>query len=279
MNFKQIRTSHFRNTYGTKNAGLAEAILYHGCTIKPGIKLIKEYSIVFDDDTEEHIDEIICCTGFQNNFAFLDRVHNDPILKQVGYEARIPHYLYKHAVHPLMGDSLIFIGFVRPSFGAVPPLAEMQARWFALLCSGKCRIPDSVIMQQRIASYVRYITRLFTPFRTKRITSLTDFLSFSDDLAREIGCRPRLGLTMLFTDPYLWLRCMIGPISNAQYRLQGPHAHPQQARQILTKIKWKPLWYNFFELALLYLSTLLWYCGIPSCQPHAWSAIHERTMD
>jgi dimethylaniline monooxygenase (N-oxide forming) len=278
MNLKQIRTSHFRNTYGTKNSGLAEAILYYGCTIKPEIKLIKEHSIIFGDDSEEYIDEIVCCTGFENNFIFLDSVEDDRILKQVGHEARISHNLYKHAIHPLTGDSLIFIGFVRPCFGAVPPLAEMQARWFALLCSGKCQLPDAATMNSRIGAYVRYITRLFTPFRTKRITTLTDFLSFSDDLAREIGCRPNLGLTMLLFDSSLWLRCMIGPISNAQYRLFGPHANFKQARQVLMKMKWKPIRYNFFELILFYISTLLWFCGIRNCQPHAWCSIHERNI-
>jgi dimethylaniline monooxygenase (N-oxide forming) len=199
-------------------------------------------------------------------------------LKQVGLEARISHNLYKHAIHPLTGDSLVFIGFVRPTFGAVPPLAEMQARWFALLCSNKLQLPDTMIMINRIRSYVRYITHLFTPFRTNRITTLTDFLSFSDDMARDIGCRPNLGLTMLLHDPHQWLRCMIGPISNVQYRLCGPHANPEQARHRLLITKWKPLWYNFFELTLLYISTLLWFFGIRRCQPHASCPIHERNI-
>jgi dimethylaniline monooxygenase (N-oxide forming) len=278
MNLKQIRTSHFRNTYGTKNAGLAEAILYYGCMVKPEIMSVQEHSIIFADGSEEYIDEIVCCTGFENKFIFLDSVEDDPILQQVGHEARTSHNLYKHAIHPLTRDSLIFIGFVRPSFGAVPPLAEMQARWFALLCSDKLQLPDTMIMTNRIRTYVRYITQLFTPFRTKRITTLTDFLSFSDDMARDIGCRPNLDLIMLLRDPHLWLRCMIGPISNIQYRLSGPHANPEQARRRLLAIKWKPLWYNIFELTLLYISTLLWFCGMQCCQPHASCSIHERNI-
>jgi hypothetical protein len=125
MNLKQIRSSHFRNTYGTKNAGLAEAILYYGCIIKPEIISIREHSIIFADNSEEYIDEIVFCTGFENSFVFLDSAEEDPILKQVGHEARISHNLYKHAIHPLIGDSLIFIGFVRPCFGAVPPVFAM----------------------------------------------------------------------------------------------------------------------------------------------------------
>jgi dimethylaniline monooxygenase (N-oxide forming) len=276
MNAKQFRTSNFRNTYGTKNEGLAEAIAYYGCTVKPGIRSLGEHSIIFDDGTEEFVDEIVCCTGFGNQFAFLDYVDNDPILQQVGHDARISHDLYKHAIHPLTGDSLVFIGFVRPCFGAVPPLTEMQARWFALLCSGKIHLPDAATMAKHIRIYVGYIEHLLTPYRTNRITNLTDFLSFSDDIARAIGCRPNLGLSMLLRDPRLWLRCMIGPLSNAQYRLYGPHAQPEQARRILLTLKWKPIWYNLFELILLYTSAFLWYCGIRKCQPHTWCSIHER---
>ena len=276
MNAKQFRTSHFRNTYGTKNEGLVKAILYYGCSVKPGIRSLGSNSIIFEDGSEELVDEIVCCTGFENRFPFLDCMNNSPMLQRVGHDARISHNLYKHAVHPFTGDSLVFIGFVRPCFGAIPPLAEMQARWFALLCSGKIHLPDATTMDKHISTYIRYTEQLLTPYRTSRITNLTDFLSFSDDMARAIGCRPNIGLSTLLYDPRLWLRCMIGPLSNAQYRLCGPHAQPEQARHMLLTLKWKPIWYNLFELVLLYTSALLWYCGIRKCQPHTWCPIHER---
>jgi hypothetical protein len=92
-------------------------------------------------------------------------------------------------------------------------------------------------MGKHIHTYVRYIKSLLKPYRTERITNLTDFLSFSDDMAWAIDCRPKLGLSMLLRDPYLWLRCMIGPMSDAQYRLCGPHAQPELARHILLTLK------------------------------------------
>ncbi|CAF3564221.1 unnamed protein product [Rotaria socialis] len=276
MNAKQYRRSHFRNTYGTKNGGMAEAILYYGCEMKPAIRSLEENSIIFEDGTKEVVDEIVCCTGFENRFSFLDCIDNNPVLQQVGHDARISHNLYKHAIHPLTRDSLVFIGFVRPCFGAIPPLAEMQARWFALLCSGKIDLPDTSTMDKYIRTYVRYIENFLTPYRVNRITNLTDFLSFSDDMAWAIGCRPNLDFKMLLRDPYLWLRCMVGPICNAQYRLCGPHAQPAQARRILLTLKWKPLWYNICEFIMLYTSALVWYCGLKSWLPHTWAPIHER---
>jgi dimethylaniline monooxygenase (N-oxide forming) len=169
--------------------------------------------------------------------------------------------LYKHAIHPLTGSSLVFIGFVRPCFGAIPPLAEMQARWFALLCSNKIHSPDLTTMVEQIDTYIRYIEHVLTPYRTDRITNLTDFISFSDDMAQTMGCRPNLSLKMLFSDPHLWLLCMIGLMSNVQYILCKPHAQPEEARRILLTLKWNPMFYNVGELALLHISAFLWFCG------------------
>ncbi len=80
MNVKQARSSNFRNTYGTKNSGIAEAILYYGCTVKPDIRSLQEHSVIFTDGTEEPIDEIVCCTGFDNQFPFLDHIDDHSML-------------------------------------------------------------------------------------------------------------------------------------------------------------------------------------------------------
>ena len=39
---------------------------------KGNIKELKANSIVFEDDSEEYVDEIICCTGFQNSFPYTE---------------------------------------------------------------------------------------------------------------------------------------------------------------------------------------------------------------
>jgi dimethylaniline monooxygenase (N-oxide forming) len=278
MNWKQRHTSHFRNTYGTKNSGFAEAIANYGCQLKPGIAELHEHSVVFADGSEETIDEIVCCTGFQNCFSFLDDNHDDAIIQRVSYDARISHNLYKFMIHPLLGTSLVFIGFVRPCFGAIAPLAEMQARWFALLCSNKTRLPDAETMTTLTQIYVRYIENMLTKYRTDRITNLTDFIVYSDDLARQIGCRPDLGHRMLLSEPRLWLRCMLGPMCNAQYRLTGPHAQPSEARRILYTVKCNLGWLNVIEFVLLYFAALLWLCGFRKYKPLTWYPVDEWEM-
>ncbi|CAF1603326.1 unnamed protein product [Didymodactylos carnosus] len=265
------------NTYGTKSAGLVEALVEYNGKRKPGIRELTEKTIIFNDGTQEEVDEIICCTAFINQFPFLEIADKqaDPnhskLVRQIAEDARISHDLYKHCVHPDIGDELFFIGFVRPCFGAIPPLSEMQARWYALLCSQKLQLPDKETMIQESKIYVKYLEWQLTPYRTNRIVNLTDFLIYSDDLARTIGCRPNL-LKMFFTEPYLSLKCICGPIMSVHYRLTGPNSQPVQARRIIKRVKWIKH-SNFFCLGLSLSHGIFWFCGIQACKPAAWYRI------
>ncbi|CAF1624052.1 unnamed protein product, partial [Didymodactylos carnosus] len=259
------------STYGTKNANLVEAIVHHRCERKPGIRELTEKKVIFDDGSEEVVDLIVCCTGFRNEFQFLDTVDKeaDPthakIVCKVGKEARISHDLYKHCIHPDTGSELFFVGFVRPAFGAIPPLSEMQARWCALLCSNKVKLPDKETIVRQCKQYVDYLESQFTPYRTDRIVTLVDHVAYSDDISRSIGCRPNM-IKLFFTEPYIWIKCMCGPMMNAQYRLVGPHNKPEQARQVLREAKWiKHI--NLLFLFMLNFYALFWFCGLESCKP------------
>ena len=269
MNLKQIRTSHIWNTFGTKNSNLVEALVKYPskCHRKPGIHSLKSHSIVFDDQTEETVDQILCCTGFQSSFDYFDQT--DPLLREASLQARKSHCLYKHCFHPSLGSEICWIGFARPALGAVPPLMELQARWFALLCSNKLHLPEKNIIEQRIEKYIQYLRWQLTPYRTARLTNLTDYLIYSDDLARTIGCRPNF-MEIFFSDPYLWLKLMCGPLMNAHYRLHGPHAKPKQARRTILKAKWvkQP---NVLYSVMLFFYSFFWFVfGIESCRPVSW---------
>ncbi len=90
-------------------------------------------------------------------------------------------------------------------------------------------------MFKQIDKYVKYLEWQLTPYRVNRVTSLTDYLIYSDDLARTIGCRPNF-TKMFFTEPKLWVKLMCGPLLNAHYRLTGPQAKPTQAKKIILKL-------------------------------------------
>ncbi|CAF1462800.1 unnamed protein product [Adineta ricciae] len=272
MNLKQIRTSNVWTTYGTKNSNIVEALVKykHKCQRKPGIKQLKAHSVVFEDNTEEYVDEIVCCTGFKTSFPFIEQSEDaDDTLKRYFTEAKISHNLYKHCFHPDLGDEVAWIGFARPALGAIPPLMELQARWFALLCSKKLTLPSKAEMNEKICKYVKYLEWQLTPYRVNRLTNLTDYLIYSDDLARTIGCRPNF-TRIFFSEPKLWMKLMCGPLLNAQYRLIGPHAKAKQAKDVILKAKWVK------QPNILYFCMLTCYAffylvfRIESCKPASW---------
>lgn len=60
------------------------------------------------------------------------------------------------------------------------------------------------------------------------------YVPYCDDLAGDIGCMPPpfMSLSTLL-DPRLALAVKFGPMAPAQYRLRGPHAMPDKARDLL----------------------------------------------
>ncbi|CAM4935942.1 unnamed protein product [Rotaria socialis] len=272
MNLKQIKTSNIWNTFGTKNANIVEALVKYSdtCCRKPGIKELKANSIVFEDNSEEYVDEIICCTGFRNSFPYIEESDRaDQNLKRIAKEAKVSHNLYKHCLHPDLADEICWIGFARPALGAIPPLIELQARWFALLCSNKLKLPMKFDMLKQISKYVKYLEWQLTVYRVTRLTGLTDNLIYADDLARTIGCRPNF-TRIFFTEPKLWLKLMCGPLINAHYRLTGPHAKPKQAKQIILKAKWVMQPNVLYSIMLMCYSFFWLVFGIESCKPASW---------
>lgn len=70
--------------------------------------------------------------------------------------------LYKHQfVHSLKHPhTLSFIGLVQP-IGCIFNIAEMQARWFALLMGAKKRLPSKTDMEVTIREQDRYLSRYY----------------------------------------------------------------------------------------------------------------------
>ncbi|EGU72840.1 hypothetical protein FOXB_16641, partial [Fusarium oxysporum f. sp. conglutinans Fo5176] len=64
-------------------------------------------------------DVIVLCTGYQQTFPFLD----DKLKVNTNHLSSHVRGIWRRE-QPTMG----FLGFVRPSLGAIPPLAEMQAQ-------------------------------------------------------------------------------------------------------------------------------------------------------
>lgn len=230
--------------FGTKNTSFVEALLYHGAELRPDILRLEEDRAVFVDGSSFQCDAIVCCTGYQICFPFL--AEHEPALAERASNARD---LYKHMIHPRLGLGLAWIGFVRPAVGAIPPLAELQARYYALLLAGERTLPSIDEMERDIQRHAALDLSQY-PEDAPRIAALTDFLRFMESVAGEIGCKPPLR-RLLFTDPMTWAKVVFAPLSAAQYRLAGPGAEPERAREVLARLPtmpWPVLAYEFLCL-------------------------------
>ncbi|KAK3494253.1 FAD/NAD(P)-binding domain-containing protein [Neurospora hispaniola] len=82
-------------------------------------------------------DIVIFCTGYNQEYPFFT-AHNASLCNKSGKAAK--RYVVEHTERNVRGiwnrddPSVGFIGFLRPSLGAIPPLAEMQAQlWIVQL--------------------------------------------------------------------------------------------------------------------------------------------------
>lgn len=221
--------------FGTKSDDFVRAIAAGRCRQEGPIARFDGGQVRFEDGGEFEPDLVILCTGFDVEVPFLD-----------GALARAPRFLYTFA--PSIGSSLAFIGFLRPAFGAIPPLAELQARWLAGVLGGETELPPEAEMEAAIDRLARFRRHYFRAVR-ERLDYLVDYTSLSDELAAMVGCKP--SREALESESRCFRRrFLMSPFVAAQYRLVGPHAKPQLARQVITSL---PLGYPRHELATFYM--------------------------
>ncbi|WP_235901710.1 flavin-containing monooxygenase [Alcanivorax sediminis] len=215
------------STYGTKTTALAEAIAYHNC------KVVGEIVNVADEDRRlesadrislENVDAVVFSTGYVNITPFMPEQ----------YRQCDPRTLYKHMIHPELGDSLCWIGVARPGFGSQFPIMEMQSRYFALLCSKQAELPNHEMMHKSINEDHDKNIEQFGK-NAQRIRSLVDYFRYMDGMAEVIGCKPPLK-EYFVRYPLLWLTMMYGPAQATQYRLVGPGSKKKIAHRILRQL-------------------------------------------
>lgn len=222
------RGSYISCAYGTKSAGYAQAVL-DGCVPKPPIERLDESGVVFVDGSHFPCDLVLLCTGFEHGFAFLDEADHPPAGPSGGPSSRM---LYKHMLPPGQGLRLAFLGFVRPAFGTIPGLAEIQARYYAALISGRAELPSDDVMGAQIAADARFEEERF--FSGPRLPALTDFLWYLDEVAELAGLRPT-HRELLRTDPRLFVRGLLCQVSAHRYWLTDPGSHGDTARETLRR--------------------------------------------
>lgn len=221
----QQGTSAF-SKFGCKNAGFVEAVVRRGAELHRTNFELKEDRAVFDDGTAFECDAIVACTGYKNSFPFIENFD-----KELAECAKNPRTNYKQIFPPQYGAEFAFFGFARPAFGSIPPTSEMQARYYAMVVSGEKNLPsESDMIKIAKEDTIKWESRF--KWDSARVKGLVDFQLYNDDLAGLIGCLPNLG-EIWRTEKWLWSKLMFGPFTSTQYRLKGPRATPDYARDVI----------------------------------------------
>lgn len=175
-------------------------------------------TVVFDDQSTLDVDAIVLSTGYEESSI--------PSRWITGVEIADVRQLFKHAFHVDLGRRVAFFGWARPRQGGLPVLSELLARYFALLCSGERELPDRDDMQRVIDEDRAREEAWFANAKATR--TLVHYTGYCDDLAELIGCLPRLEDHL--DDPELLAHLICSSNVGLSYRLRGPDAFPEMAR-------------------------------------------------
>lgn len=246
--------------FGCKNTSIAEAVLRHGLALHPGIRALERDGAVFADGSRFACDVIVVCTGYRTQFPFLETTH--PELAAALTDVRSA--LYKRVFHPDWGTRISFCGFARPGLGAIPPIAELQARYVAAAITGAATLPTALEMRSVIVRDAA-LERSTFPDDATRVAALTDYAPMMDALAGLLGVRPSVIELLLGGHWRLAWKLFFSSLSGAQFRLRGPGASWETASCAIEAYPTLPMPVVLWELAALVVCRLLSSLGFSSC--------------
>jgi dimethylaniline monooxygenase (N-oxide forming) len=213
-----------------KNDDFVEAVISGQLNvIASGIDSLENNTVNFTNGEKLDVDIIMCCTGYQENGIPNMFEGTDPIMSV--------RSLYKHMLDPDLGSRVAFIGWARPIQGGVPACSEMQSRYFALLCSGKRKLPGTKRLRALIKKDREREEKMF--YVQAHIETLCLYTAYLDSVAKLVGCKPRLW-TYVY-NPRLLHRLLFGSNICQQYRLRGPHNSPETAKRVIMYLPSVPM--------------------------------------
>jgi Flavin-binding monooxygenase-like len=200
----------------TKSERFMYALDDGSCTLKPAVSELDESSVVFADGSRVNCNFLLLCTGYKEYFPMFEA---DPCCALSHSKARGRYLL---TFDPEVGSSVAFIGFCRGQAGSLVIPSELQARWFALIVSGKRVLPSREEMRNAIARAVK---------GNKGYAATLGGWFFANYIARYcVGCEPSfLRLVAKHGIVVAW-RVYTQSFAAYMFRFEGPHAKPRLAR-------------------------------------------------
>merc|ERR1740121_47588 len=160
------------------------------------------------------------------------------MLKNIELPGKDVRKLFKHAIFPGTDGTLTVVGAARPIQGGIPMCAEMVARYFARLQSGRIKLPKNM---SEIAAEDKMFEDRELCLNPDVEHLIPSSMGYMDWFAGEVGCDPPSALRLLLTDPKLLINLHAGAFNSACYRLRGPGANYNDARKSLVDLDVKDL--------------------------------------
>ncbi|WP_317930483.1 flavin-containing monooxygenase [Halioxenophilus sp. WMMB6] len=179
-----------------------------------GLKSINGKTVTFNSGREEEFDAIVLCTGFKLSFPFME----------TQYQFKDMRDLFLQVYHPQLKEKVAFIGFARPQQGGVPLMAEMAARYHALILTGQKTLPQN-LPELAQADKMMWQKEFY---ETPHVSGLVNGLRYNEKLARLIGCEPPKPSFFNLKQFFIYWNHHIWP---SQYRLVGPGARKEAQEQ------------------------------------------------
>ncbi len=172
-----------------------------------------EKLVHFTDGSSVEADYIITCSGYHTSFPYFD-----PSV----VPGTDPRKWFKYIFYDA-DPTLAFIGFVRPVFGSIPGISELQSRYVAKVFSDRCRLPGPTERAVTTDTDAKFWNHHFR-FTSQRIAGLVDHYVYSDQLARLIGCYPNFR-SLLLSSPSRWWQALLAPWNGCQFWLNDARHH------------------------------------------------------
>ncbi|OAA71272.1 dimethylaniline monooxygenase [Cordyceps fumosorosea ARSEF 2679] len=171
------------------------------------------------DATTVTPDVVVLATGYATSFHMLD--HSLGAYPSLDDATSGGRGIYC----PTAGVDVAYVGFVRPSIGAIPPLAELQAQLWVLRLLQRS-LPGDVVAHRAgdaVEGYeVDYKLRARAGYDLFRDRRGVDHESYAYQLALDMGAAPTLGSVLARRDARCLYAWAMGPNFNTKFRLVGP---------------------------------------------------------
>ncbi|MDJ0592507.1 MAG: NAD(P)-binding domain-containing protein [Pleurocapsa sp. MO_226.B13] len=208
----------YHQQFITKSDTFMQALAKPNVALKPQLERFEPDGVVFSDGSKVQADAVVFSSGFNVHFPFLP-------IDSKNWDWR---KLYKKMFHPEL-NNLGFVGFARPNIGSMPPIMEMQSRYFAGVVSGRLQLPEPAKMEKIIEQDAQD-SRKLKPLVSDRITGIVSYVPYMYELSELIGCRPVL--RQLISRPVVLWSVLFSSVAAPHFRICGPHANPAMLDEI-----------------------------------------------